>query len=204
MSKNNEQFPKIRPLLIKTPILSRYARQKKLEYFFKDIPKNAKILEIGCGDGWLGKELKSQGWKNYLGLDIEPPADIIGDIFNWKKLGLKKNSFDALVAFEVIEHAPFSIFKVFYNLLKNEGKLMLTSPVPHFDRACLFFEKVGLNQPRTSFHHNLIYFSQIPTYFKPIEIKTVGFITQWGFLKKMSRLPSKKTPKVNKIIARNS
>lgn len=171
--------------ILKTTILSNFARRKKIQYFFKNIPKNAKILEVGCGSGWLGRHLKKKGWKYYTGLDIMPPADIIGNIFDWEKLGIKKESFDIIVAFEVVEHTPLTVFKIFHNILKKGGKLMLSSPVPHLDNVCLWFERIGLNQPRTSEHNSLIYFADIPDYFEPIEIKRMGVITQWGlFCKK--------------------
>jgi len=170
--------------LLKTIVLSKLARRKKIQYFFKDIPKTAKILEIGCGSGWLGKHLKKNGWKYYIGLDTMPPADIIGNIFKWKTLGIKKNSFDVIVAFEIVEHTSFNVFKIFRDILKKRGKLMLSSPIPHLDNVCLWFERIGLNQPRTSEHNSLIYFTDIPDYFEPIEIKRMGAITQWGLFYK--------------------
>jgi hypothetical protein len=68
------------------PLLSDYARRKKIEYFFGDIPKDARILEVGAGDGWVGRYLKENGWTNYVSVDIVPPADIVGDLRDWRKL----------------------------------------------------------------------------------------------------------------------
>lgn len=166
-----------------SPILSNLAQKKKIQYFFNKVPKSSKILEVGCGNYWLGNYLKSNGWKNYLGLDVNPPADIIGDIKNWKKHGLKKNSFDIIVAFEVIEHVP--CFKELYDLLKPEGLLFLTSPVPHFDWFLKILESLGLNQKRETPHNHLIYFNKIPL-FKPLETKTICFLAQWGKFVKIS------------------
>jgi hypothetical protein len=69
-------------------LLSVYIRRKKVEYFFRGIPQDNRILEIGCGDGWRGRYLKAHGWMNYSGLDLAAPADFIGDIQEWRKLGL--------------------------------------------------------------------------------------------------------------------
>ena len=66
------------------PILSAFAKKKKKEYFLEKIHKNKYILEIGCGSGWVSDYLKENGWTNYTGIDIVPPADIVGDIRNWK------------------------------------------------------------------------------------------------------------------------
>ncbi|NIM57424.1 MAG: methyltransferase domain-containing protein [Candidatus Aminicenantes bacterium] len=164
-----------------SPLLSKYAQKKKIKYFLKDIPKPAKILEVGCGSFWLGNYLKKSGWKNYVGLDLRPPADIVGNILNWKKLGIKGNSFDVIIAFEVIEH--INCFQEFFDILKPGGLLMLTSPVPNMDWLCKLLETLRLNQKRTSPHDHLIYFKDIP-FFEPIETKTVGFISQWGKFRK--------------------
>jgi 2-polyprenyl-3-methyl-5-hydroxy-6-metoxy-1,4-benzoquinol methylase len=85
-------------------LLSEYARKKKIRYFLSRIPKHAAILEIGCGSGWVGDYLKQHGWNKYVGIDTYPPADIVGDIRNWGMLGLKPQSFDAIIGFEVVEH----------------------------------------------------------------------------------------------------
>ncbi|PYX09468.1 MAG: hypothetical protein DMG85_09365 [Acidobacteria bacterium] len=142
------------------PLLSQYARKQKLSYFTRELPKNARILEVGCGDGWFGVQLKSAGYKNYVGLDLKGPADIVGNILE--------------------------CFQEFFDLLKPGGLLMLTSPVPHMDWACKLLERFGLNQKRTSPHDHLLYFRNVRM-FEPLEIKIIGGMAQWGrFLKPAS------------------
>jgi 2-polyprenyl-3-methyl-5-hydroxy-6-metoxy-1,4-benzoquinol methylase len=166
------------------PLLSDYARRKKIEYFFGDIPQDARILEVGSGEGWVGQYLKQHGWKNYLGIDIKPPADIVGDLREWRKLGLKPESYDVIVAFEVIEHVD--LFQEMYDLLRPGGMLLVTTPVPHMDWACKILERVGLNQRRTSPHDHLTYFKDIPL-FEPVDTRIVKLIGQWGKFRKPLR-----------------
>src|SRR5690242_10252340 len=104
------------------PLLSDISRRRKIRHFLDPIERDAHILEIGCGFGWVGEYLKGNGWQNYAGLDIVPPADIVGDIKNWRELGLAANSFDVILAFEVIEHVHS--FEECFDLLKPGGKLM--------------------------------------------------------------------------------
>ena len=163
------------------PVLSKYAQKQKIKYFINGIPKDLKILEVGCGDSWLGNYLKNNGWLNYVGLDLTPPADIVGNILNWRELGIKKESVEVIIAFEIVEH--INCFQEFFDILTPGGLLMLTSPVPHMDWLCKLLEIIGLNQKRTSPHSHLIYFKDIP-YFIPIEIRTIGFISQWGKFRK--------------------
>ena len=88
------------------PLLSDVARRKKTAYFLRDVPKDRRILEIGCGDGWLGRYLKGHGWTHYTGMDARPPADVVGNIRDWRRLGLAGESFDVILAFELVEHVP--------------------------------------------------------------------------------------------------
>jgi 2-polyprenyl-3-methyl-5-hydroxy-6-metoxy-1,4-benzoquinol methylase len=163
------------------PLLSDIARRKKVCYFLDPIPKDARVLEIGCGSKWVGEYLRANGWTHYTGMDLFPPADVVGDIKKWRELGLQPESFDVIIAFEVIEHVD--CFQECHDLLRPGGLLMLTSPVPHMDWAMKTLEVLGLNQKRTSPHSNLTYFTKIPK-FEPVELKTKAGLAQWGILRK--------------------
>jgi 2-polyprenyl-3-methyl-5-hydroxy-6-metoxy-1,4-benzoquinol methylase len=163
------------------PILTRFVQKRRIKFFLEKIPKNKSILEIGCGSGWVGDYLRENGWANYLGIDINPPANIVGDICNWRNLGFKEASFDIIIAFEVVEHVD--CFKECWELLKEGGMLMLTTPVPHMDWVLKIMEYLGLNQRRTSPHNNLIYLKNIFC-FKEKEIRIILFLSQWGIFTK--------------------
>lgn len=163
------------------PMLSDIAQRKKIAYFLDPLPKDAAILEIGCGARWVGDHLRSAGYTGYVGNDLFPPADIVGDIRKWPELGLKAESFDAIVAFEVVEHVD--LFQEAFDLLKPGGRLLLTSPVPEMDWAMQLLEAVGLNQKRTSPHDHLIDFRTIPL-FEPVAIRRVAGLSQWGVFRK--------------------
>lgn len=162
--------------------VSDYAQQKKLEYFFSKIPKDAQILEVGCAAGWVGRWAIAHGWKNFVGIDIVNggPYDhqfIQGDINDWQALGLKKASFDFIIAFELIEHGNF--YEAMYELLKPGGQLFVTSPLPHMDWACKTLEVLSVLQPRTSEHTHLIYMRDVP-HFRLEKEQIKGAVSQWG------------------------
>ena len=161
------------------PLLSDYARKKKIRYFLAPIPEDARILEIGSGSGWVGEHLKRDGRRQYVGLDLVPPADVVGDVRQWRQLGLEPESFDVILAFEVVEHVD--CFRECYDLLKPGGRLLLTSPVPRMDWAMKILEGLGLNQKRTGPHDHLVDFRNVPL-FERREIKIVSFLSQWGTL----------------------
>lgn len=166
------------------PFLSNIAQNKKIRFFLDPIPKDAKVLEIGSGSGWVGDYMKANGWTGYVGMDIVPPAEIVGDINQWPSIGLEAESFDAIIAFEVVEHVD--CFQACYDLLKDGGQLLMTTPVPGMDWAMKMLETVGLNQKRTSPHDFLVNLRNVPV-FEDKQVRKVAGLSQWGvFTKRMS------------------
>lgn len=166
------------------PFISTFAQRKKLDFFFSSVPKSARILEVGAGSGEVKRGLQARGYKNYKSLDIKAPADIVGDILNWRALGLKPESFDIIIAFEVVEHVP--CYPQIFELLAPGGKMVLTSPAPRWDWACKILETLRLCQKRTSPHDHLVDFRTIPL-FEPESLKRFFVLSQWGVFKKADR-----------------
>ena len=95
------------------------------------LPKKARILEIGCGNGFLLDAIYSHGFKNVLG--IEPSLDaknkasskikplIKTGIFDSKSF--KKLKFDFIFMFQTLDHIPDpnSFMKNIRSSLKNDG-----------------------------------------------------------------------------------
>ena len=89
------------------------------------------ILDIGAGDGSLINALRKKGFKNVVGIDLEPKNESVikGDASNLK---FKSAEFDIVVLTEVIEHLnneqiPKVLNEIFRVLHKN-GKLIVTTP----------------------------------------------------------------------------
>lgn len=163
--------------------LSGVARRGKIRFFLSRLPKDAKVLDVGCGDGWFERAAADRGWTNVMGVDLVPPADFVGDILEWRDLGLEPHSFDAVVAFEVVEHGDFS--KAFHDLLKPGGKLIITTPVPRFDPLCRLLEAMRLLQRRTSPHTHLVDLRRFPR-FEVVELRIKAGISQWAILRPAS------------------
>jgi 2-polyprenyl-3-methyl-5-hydroxy-6-metoxy-1,4-benzoquinol methylase len=161
-----------------------YARKKRARYFLDSIPVHHQILEVGCGDGWVKEYLKGRGCMHYTGVDLRAPADIVGDIRSWRQLGLKPESYDTIVAFEVVEHVD--CFKDCYDLLRPGGSMMITTPCPSMDWVCKLLEAMGVNQRRTSPHDHLVDLRLAP-FFEQKTIRRVCGIMQWAVLVKNPR-----------------
>jgi 2-polyprenyl-3-methyl-5-hydroxy-6-metoxy-1,4-benzoquinol methylase len=155
-------------------------RRKKLEFFFAGIDRDARILDVGCADGWVGRWADAHGFHNVVGLDVAEPADIVGDVRDWRQLGLQPSSFDVILAFDVIEHAD--VASAMIDLLKPGGRLMVTTPVPKFDWVCKIGEALGLFQRRTSPHTHLVDVREYPGFRCERRVVRAG-IVQWAVLR---------------------
>lgn len=100
--------------------------------------KQARILDLGCGNGAFLYFLKREGYKNILGIDVSPEQIELA-----KKIGINgvkcqdvldflKNSdekFNVITAFDLIEHFRKDEFlllsKLVYRALKAQGLFIL-------------------------------------------------------------------------------
>lgn len=108
-----------------------------------DIPKDAYILDLGCGVGYFMDRMRDEGYTNITGLTLSPQDY---DICLQKKhrvsrtdmnfLTDKDESIDMLFCRHSIEHSPFPFFTLLeYNrVLKPNGKLYIEVPQPNCDR----------------------------------------------------------------------
>lgn len=112
-----------------------------------NLPKNATILDLGCGPGYFLDEMKSRGYTNVVGVTLSP-----GDIklcedkghvikkydlsFLPQKDGYYDESVDFIFLRHALEHSPYPIFSLMeYNrVLKQGGKIYIEVPQPDCDR----------------------------------------------------------------------
>ncbi len=93
-------------------------------------PEGGKILEIGPGSGHTTWLLKNRGFNvTTLDFDASVKPDIIGDV---TEIPCDDNTFDCVIAAEVLEHLPFSEFGKVLSELKrvSRGHVIVTLPAP--------------------------------------------------------------------------
>jgi len=101
---------------------------------FKSISENCEgvTLDLGSAQGKLHAYLrKNKKISKLIGVDIvkNSNVDVKGDL-NRFPYPFKNNSFDTIVAGEIIEHLkePCRFLKEIKRILKKNGKLILTTP----------------------------------------------------------------------------
>lgn len=142
-----------------TPNDDESKRWAVIESFIKEIENDGslKILDLGCGRGWLTNLLSQFG--EILGIEpvdkvVEYAKSIFPEIHFLKGTATNlinqyKGTFDLIVSSEVIEHIPDSeklqFVNEIYMLLKNGGFLIITTP--RKDVEAEWNKYTGSNQP---------------------------------------------------------
>lgn len=101
---------------------------------------DARILEIGCGDGANGTHVKAVGKAGYFaGIELDPVAaakarrmlDLVfeGNVEQLDLAGLG-GPFDAVIISEVLEHLldPWSVIDRINSVMTPEGRIFASSP----------------------------------------------------------------------------
>jgi cyclopropane fatty-acyl-phospholipid synthase-like methyltransferase len=158
-----------------------WARKNRIRFFLPHLRPGSDVLEVGSGEGWFRKAAEAAVPLTYTTLDIDAPADIRGDIRDWREHGLQPSTFDVIVAFEIVEHT--NCFAESYELLRPGGLMLVTTPMPHADWLLKILETLHLTQKRTSPHSNLMYLRNIPG-FIPEKFRRPFGLGQWVVFRK--------------------
>jgi len=110
-----------------------YSYYHQFQNIFNQNPES--VLEIGTGSGITAKILRENNVK-VVTIDNDPKTnpDIVGDIL---KLPFKNNSFDAVVAFEILEHLPFTSFPVALKEMSRVAKNNVIISLPDHGKSLL-------------------------------------------------------------------
>lgn len=114
------------------------------------------ILDVGCGSAWLAEEMVKRN-KKIVSLDIslintrkaldripsEDHAAVVADVFN---LPFGENTFDCVVASEIMEHLydPLLFVQRLIRIVKPGGKLIVSTP---YNEVIEYYLCIHCNKP---------------------------------------------------------
>jgi len=132
---------------------------KKMSYvhnFIDGLPKNARILDAGCGEGVLVEEYSRKG-RLIEGIDINYSSKYVrqGTV---TAMPYENHSFDVVLLLDVFEHIPFAdqpkALQEIGRVLKNEGSLLLSIPnLAHLTSRFRFFFRGELDRSDIEINH---------------------------------------------------
>ena len=112
-----------------------------------NIPKNGKILDLGCGPGYFLNYMKEKGYTDLTGVSLSPEDVRMCEekghtvkkydmSFLPQKDGYYDESVDFIFLRHSLEHSPYPIFSLMeYNrVLKQFGKMYIEVPAPDCQR----------------------------------------------------------------------
>jgi len=127
------------------------------------VPRDARcILEVGCGAGMTGQALKERPGVFVAGIEIVAAAarqarqvldDVVEGDIESMDLPYEKNSFDCIIAADVLEHLldPLAVLKKLTPCLKPQGTLVASIPnvqffgvIQHLTEGNWTYQKEGI------------------------------------------------------------
>ena len=118
-------------------VRSRLEARRLLRYC-KDVPDNARILDVGCGDGFHLKLMKRYGKPGWTleGVDLDRRAVALASAAgitihhgSIEDLGLPGERYDLVYTIQTIEHVahPGAVLAAIHRVLKPGGRLVLVT-----------------------------------------------------------------------------
>lgn len=139
-------YQKIKTMQVQTKgyEFDRIADRKRIDFIANSLqsalPPNAKILDVGCGNGVISRHLGRYGF-NVTGIDVSGKAIEIAKSLNThnnvkfekksaEELVAQGEKYDAIICSEVLEHLtnPDALLEVLNKSLAQNGKLVITVP----------------------------------------------------------------------------
>ena len=171
-------------------VVTKYVADKRTELILKALkkmPKGIRILDVGCGNMHITGAISAKGY-NIIGIDKEAPGEkkwmtkrnyIIMDA---TKMSFKDNTFDAVIALEIVEHCD--CIPEIKRVLKPGGIFICSTPAPGTDwlRNALISLKLLENQDFEG-HNHTVHLKKVPMRLLKYKKMFLG-TSQFGIFKK--------------------
>jgi SAM-dependent methyltransferase len=124
--------------------------------FLRQLPKNATILDAGCGEGVLVEEMRSLGL-NISGIDLNYESQLV-TLGNVLQIQHANNSFDVVLLLDVFEHLAFQdqaiALREVLRVLRPGGEFVASIPnLAHWNSRNSMFFRGTLDRTDVEINH---------------------------------------------------
>ncbi len=112
----------------------------ELRVWLGDLPRSVRVLDVGCGSGFLLDVMESLGFRRTFGIDISSeqvalarvrhPGVEQGDVFEF--LSRQTEKFDVVLAFDIVEHFTVAealrFLDALHRVMPPGGLLVIQTP----------------------------------------------------------------------------
>lgn len=162
--------------------IAKYCDRKRIEKMLPYLSKDMKILDLGCGDGWLTDYLNSARY-DCVGVDIHQKDKHPFYKGSAEKIPFPDHHFDCLIMIEVIEHISPSCYTEINRVLKDKGRIILSTILPKSDPLLHLMSKFRMVDPYVTPHINLVHIENLP--WKLISKSNILLLDQFGVFEKV-------------------
>ena len=100
--------------------------------------RGKRVLDLGCGSGYICQQAMKSGAVAAVGIDLIDPGASSEESWKFCKADLDSSNweedfsdaFDLILAFDIIEHldSPYRFLQSCYRILSKSGRLVVTTP----------------------------------------------------------------------------
>ena len=187
---NNYTYQKIGMISIKLNdgLHPKHRIMRYYQYFLDNIDEDSKILDIGCGIGFLAYKLSNKANK-VVAIDINKNSIafakkkynrgnityIHSDIFDYEF----KEKFDNVVLSNVLEHIK-NRKKLLTKIKKNSKYILIRVPMINRSWLVLYIKELGLDYRLDSSHYIEYTFETFQNEIKNAGLKIISYSIQYG------------------------
>lgn len=109
-----------------------------IDMILQNVEKQSRVLDVGCSDGKILKELEGSGYKRLYGIDIQKVSEssFISTNIKYAKCDIEqekvpfKGKFDLIIVSDVLEHmfSPQTVLYDLKSILSKNGKIIFSMP----------------------------------------------------------------------------